>query len=441
MHPTPEVLLQLLYALGIGVLIGLERSFGPLVEAPRAEGEPEREFLGIRTFGVLSLTGFLAGHLVEAHGPIAVVLMSGVALLVALLYWRSRPDDVGITTELAALATAGLGFLSRFEAGLAAVMAVTLTVLLASKRVTVAAVSRMRRVELTDTLKFLIVILIVLPLLPTEPVDPLGAVRPYKVGLLVVLVSGIGFVGYFLTRILGPRRGLGLTGVLGGLTSSTAVTAAMATEARSNPAHLHIAVFSTLAANATLFARILGVVGVLSWPLCRALLAPFGTMLVVSAGLAWALWGKTRTGGESADQTKRPDLKNPFSLGPAVKFALLFAAILLVARWAHQAYGSQGLLLAAVLSGLADVDAITLSITGQVQADTLALDVATLGITLAVVANTVVKSVMAWIVGGARVRALRGRRALRGGPGRPRRGGAPLTLRLCICRTGALCVS
>jgi uncharacterized membrane protein (DUF4010 family) len=406
LNPDPDVLVQLAYALGIGLIIGLERSFGPLVEArtgmPEGESPPEREFLGIRTFGTISLTGFVAGHLSGFHDIAAVAIVVGLAALVALLYLRSPPDRLGITTEVAALATGGLGFLCRFDPGLAAVLALAFTVLLASKRFTVSAVSRMRRVELTDTLKFLVVILIVLPLLPEEAVDPLGAIQPYKVGLLVVLISGIGFVGYFLTRILGTRRGLGLTGLLGGLTSSTAVTAAMAAEARQHPGHLPVCVFSTVAANATMFARLLVVVGMLLPDLAWTLAMPFGTMLVVAAVLATILWKRTKAPDPAEPASSETRLKNPFSLGPALKFALLFAGILLLARWANQTFGQDGLLLASVLSGLADVDAITLSITGQVQEDALGLDTAALGITLAVVANSVVKAAMALVSGGKR---------------------------------------
>jgi uncharacterized membrane protein (DUF4010 family) len=257
----------------------------------------------------------------------------------------------------------------------------------------------MRRVELTDTLKFLVVIFILLPLLPDEALDPYGAFNPYKVGFLVVLISGISFVGYFLTRILGARKGLGLTGVLGGLTSSTAVTAAMAAQAKKEPGLRSICAFSTVAANATMFARVLVVVAVLNTDLVMRLAWSVGAMALVAAICAVVLWliaSKERPSGEGG-QVK---LENPFSIVPALKFAAFFVGILFVAKLAKTYFGDQGLFAAAALSGLADVDAITLSIAEQANQASLALSVGAIGITIAVVSNSVVKTGIAVYAGG-----------------------------------------
>jgi len=282
------------------------------------------------------------------------------------------------------------------------VLALVITVVLASKRFTHQTIAKMRRVEVTDTLKFLVIILIVLPLLPNETWDPYGAFNPYKVGLLVVLISGIGFVGYFLTRILGAQRGLGLTGVVGGLTSSTAVTAAMAAEARERPELRSICAFATVVANATMFIRVLVVVAVLAPDLMVRLLWSVGGMAVAAAGAGVVLWlvaGKAekQRGGENPSEVQH---KNPFSLGPALKFGAFFVGILFVARIAQQLFGDEGLYAAAGLSGLADVDAITLSIAEQVNEGTLALGVGSIGVTIAVVANSVVKTGIALYSGG-----------------------------------------
>jgi uncharacterized membrane protein (DUF4010 family) len=257
----------------------------------------------------------------------------------------------------------------------------------------------MRRVELTDTLKFLVVILIVLPLLPAEALDPYGAFNPHKVGILVVLISGIGFVGYFLTRILGAQKGIGLTGVLGGLTSSTAVTAAMAAEAKASPQLRPICAFSTLAANATMFCRVLVVVALLDVTLARRLAWSVGGMAVAAGFCAIYLWVAASRAGESHSGAKVP-LKNPFSVGPAIKFALFFVGILFVAKLAKLHFGDSGLFAAAGLSGLADVDAITLSISEATRDGFLARDTGAIAITIAVVSNGVVKSIIAISTGG-----------------------------------------
>lgn len=397
---VPEYFVQLGYALGIGILIGLERSVA--VAVPRVGGdppapveiEPTAETMGLRTFAILSLLGYGAALAGERFAPLAAVALLGAAALVVASYFRSPPDARGITTEVAAVATCLLGYLCRYQPGEAGILALVFTVMLASKRFTWDTIRRMRRVELTDTIKFLVVILIVLPLLPKEALDPWNAFNPRKVGMLVVLISGVSFVGYFLTRILGTRRGIGLTGILGGMTSSTAVTAAMASDARGEPALTTICAFSAVAANATMFVRVLVVVFLIDLPLGRVLALPLGTMAVLAAVAAGVLW--VRSNRDQAAGESRVKLQNPFSLGPAIKFAAFFVFILFLVRMAREWWGDQGLFIAAALSGLADVDAITLSISEQAHGGTLPLEVGALGITIAVVSNGVVKTGIAF---------------------------------------------
>ncbi len=156
------------------------------------------------------------------------MILAGLVALVLILYRHTAVRNAGMTTEAAAIGTAALGALCHGQPQMAAVLGVTLTAILSSKHFTHGLVKQMRQIEETDTLKFLVIVLIVVPLLPNRALAPFGAIDPYKIGFLVVLVWGISFVGYFLTRILGTQKGPGLTGFLNGLTSSTAVTAAMA---------------------------------------------------------------------------------------------------------------------------------------------------------------------------------------------------------------------
>ncbi len=406
---------QAAYALGIGVLVGLERAVDlevpdrpedrPPGDGEAGPGEPGRalDYLGVRTFAVLSLSGFgaaLAGAQIPLLAP---VLLLATSALVLLMYHRTAAlHGTGITTEAAALATLGLGALCSLAPEEAGVLGLVLTVLLSMKRFTRQTVRKMRRVELTDTLKFLVAVLIVLPLLPDRPLDPWGALNPHKVGLLVVLISGISFVGYFLTRILGAQRGLGLTGILGGLTSSTAVTAAMSAEARRSPQLASVCAFSTVAANATMFVRVLVVVAVLDRALALRLAWSLGGMAVVAAIAALVLWLRASRESRTIKESGQVKLKNPFSVGPALKFAAFFVGILVVARLAKEHLGDSGLYLAAAASGLADVDAITLSVTEQVSNQSLALGVGAIGITIAVVSNSLVKTGIALYSGGLR---------------------------------------
>lgn len=424
MDLTYDLFIQIAYALGVGLLIGLERSFEHLTagddvtdgaskakqtaKRPEIALESDRDppsmidFLGLRTFAVLSLSGYIVGLAGERHPFLAPLGLAGITLLIVAMYYRTGYIGFGITTEVAAIATFALGILCRYYPEAAGVLALVVTVILASKRFTHETISRMRRVELTDTLKFLVIIVIVLPLLPNRPLDPYKAFNPYKVGFLVVLISGISFVGYFLTRILGARRGLGLTGILGGLTSSTAVTAAMSAQARRNPALIHICGFSTVAANATMFLRVLVVVAVLDTGLLMRLAWSVGGMALTAALAAVFLWflaGKeTRNGGR--DNAGDVKLANPFSLGPALKFAVFFVFILFFVRFAQSYSGESGLYAAAGLSGLADVDAITLSISEQAAAGSLIRRAGAIAITIAVVSNSAVKTGIAFYSGG-----------------------------------------
>ena len=197
-----EVYIQTAYALGVGLLVGLERSLGAAAVRrecasedagepgpSREEPEDTGEFLGVRTFAGLSLTGFAAAMAGEHLPGVGPVVLAVVGILVAAMYIRVTEMGTGITTEVAAVCTCALGMLCRYEPHAAGVIALLLAVILASKRFAHSTVSKMRRVELTDTLKFLVVILILLPLLPDRALDPYGAVNPRKVGMLVVLIS------------------------------------------------------------------------------------------------------------------------------------------------------------------------------------------------------------------------------------------------------------
>ncbi len=419
-----ELMKQLAYATGVGVLIGLERSLGqkpgggrepapdgaPVAGSaagaePAAEGGPlPAEFLGVRTFAVLALLGFVLALGAEHLPFLAPLGLLGVAALIVSMYWRNLAAGQGITTEAAAIGVCALGMLCRHAPEAAGVIGVVLAVLLSAKRFTQQAVGSMRRVELTDTLKFLVILLIVLPLLPNRALDPYEAFNPYKVGFLVVLISGIGYVGYFLTRIFGAERGLGLTGILGGLTSSTAVTAAMALQAKEHDELRSICGFATVLANATMFGRVLVVVAVLDRTLVQRLAWSVGGMAVtatLAAGLLWFLARRQARQGDASRDARVP-LKNPFSLGPALKFAAFFVLILFVAKLAKLYYGERGLFAAAGLSGLADVDAITLSLAEQTRSSQLAHKVGAIGITIAVVSNSLVKSGIALYSGGWR---------------------------------------
>lgn len=413
MNLSFDIVLKIIYALGIGVLIGLERSLiPPFTDAAckndgiDAADQPEMPdtLLGVRTFSILSLGGFTAALIGSVYPWVAPVIVAGLVVMVVVMYFHVSKHDPGITTEIAAITCCGLGVLSYSNPHAAGALALLITTLLALKRFLTNALTHLNRVEFIDTLKFLAIILIILPLLPNRTLDPFDVFNPYKVMFLVILISGISFAGYFLTKFLGAEKGLGLTGLFGGLTSSTAVTAAMANHARQTPAIANPCLFATIIANATMFFRVLVVVAILDPLLLSQLIWSIGTMSVCAAIAVIVLWygAATKQPSDGNYASRDINLKNPFSLGPAIKFSLFFVGILFAAKIANIYFGDTGLYLASMLSGLADVDAITLSITEQTK--TLQIDRAAgaIGITIAVAANSIVKSGMAAYLGGWR---------------------------------------
>ena len=418
----PDLFLKILYALGVGVLIGLERSMIPpftssceTAELPRPvkihpqPPELPDTLLGVRTFSILSLGGFSAALIGDVSPAVAWVMVAGLIVMIIAMYFRACHDDPGITTEIAAVVCCGLGFMCHVHPHTAGVLALLVTFLLSIKQYMGAALMQLKRVELIDTLKFLAIILIVLPLVPNRALDPYGAFNPHKVMFLVILISGISFVGYFLTKFLGPQKGLGLTGLLGGLTSSTAVTAAMSAQARQTPALRGPCAFAAIIANATMFGRVLVVSFILDWTLGARLLWSIGAMTLVASLAVLCLWLNARNKKpKDGGATEELSLKNPFSIGPAIKFSVFFVGILFAVKIAKTYLGDTGLYLAALISGLADVDAITLSIAQQTRTVQLIHETGAIAITIAVMANSVVKSGIAVYSGGWRFGVLVG---------------------------------
>jgi len=264
----------------------------------------------------------------------------------------------------------------------------------------------MRRVDLTATLQLLILLAIVLPLLPEEARDPWHVLSPRRIGIFVALVAGIGYVGYVLHRVLGARRSASVTGIVGGLVSSTAVTAAMAQQARATPSLVRPGQVATLLASTVMFVRVVIVSSMLDVRMTSRLALPFAAMALCTLG--GALWTWRTMSHEEAEQreAKSVELANPFSLLPALQWGVLLAAILIVSAVAKQAFGESGFVATAALSGLVDVDAMTLIATRAMSAGEIELRVAALAITVAVASNTIVKSAIAFAAGGRRFGAV-----------------------------------
>ena len=377
-------------ALLIGALIGTERQ-------RRMIEDKVRGVAGLRTFILIALLGSLCSALAQHYGPgFAIAGMVGFTILAAVGYATSVSllGRVDFTAAVATVVTFALGMLAGFPEStiLAVALAIITTWVLATRSITHRYVEALSETDLLDTLKMGIIALVIYPFLPEEPIDPWGVLNPRQVWLFVVMVSLIGYVGYILIRILGTERGLSLTGILGGLVSSTAVASSMAAEVRESPQILSSAVFATAIASCTMFPRILLIVLVVNRNLFFALLPPLLLMTLVGFSLAYLFVRQSPSPGRDVK------VKDPFRIIPALKFGAFFAFILVVSKLANVYFGDAGLYAAGIISGLADVDAIALTM-ASLAGTSLPHNVAVTAIILAAITNTLVKLTITFVLG------------------------------------------
>ena len=407
----PDALIEAGYALGIGLAVGFEREHHDLTRNLAPTDVPEDKHvderspnppLGARTFAILGLGGWLSAVLGDRYAALAAVGIAAlvIALVVQYVLAVRAGAPLGITTEVAGVVVALLGMLVHIDREIAVPIALAVILLLIAKPWTRGAMVRLRRLEVTATVQLLVLAAIVLPMLPADPVDPWEAIPPRKVGIFVVLIAGVEYVGYVLHRLLGASRGIGIAGLVGGLASSTAVTAAMARQAREHPAMVAPGQVATFLANAVMGVRVFAVSMALS-PALGWRVAPAMGALVVALVVAAALRYRAAQAAGTRDGSAMT-LKNPFALVPALMWGTILCAVLLAAHFATEYLGNEGLLLAAAAAGLADVDAITLAAATQASSGGLSIGLAALAIAIAVASNTLVKGGIAIGVGGRR---------------------------------------
>jgi uncharacterized membrane protein (DUF4010 family) len=379
-------------ALGLGLLLGLERE---------RKRDAELLFGGVRTFALIALLGALGAFLERElnQGWLVLAAFVAVSALVVVSYITTAArGEMGITTEISALLAFIVGVLCGWDrVGVASVATVVCLLLLTLKDY----LHRLaRRVELEDveaTLQFAVISVIILPLLPNETFGPapLNVINPYKIWLMVVLIAGLNFLGYVLVKALGNEHGFLATGILGGLVSSTAVTLSFAQRSRQEPALSAAFVLAIVAAWTIMFLRVVVIVGLINLSLAAVLGLPLGLMAITGIFVSLVLWRRTRsqeTGVVTAGA-------NPFELGEAIKFGLLFGVVTVVAKAAQVYLGETGLYLAGAVAGLTDVDAISLSMANLAAAGGANITVAARTIVIAVLSNTLVKTGMAAFLG------------------------------------------
>lgn len=395
MEETYVIALELLEALAIGFLIGIERGW-----SGRREDEGQR-VAGIRTFSLIGLLGGVLALLSQEISPwimIAGFVSVSALVIAAHILDVVRNDDVGTTTAFSMMLTFALAAWAAYGHQVPAMAVTVIAVLLLGHKPGLHRwLTKVTPQDFFAGLKLLVISVVLLPLLPDKGYGPWEALNPYWTWWMVVLISGLSFLGYVVIQIAGERMGMIVTAIAGGLASSTAVTFSLARFAREKTSLLFSA--GVLVASSIMFFRVMIEVFVVHAALMHRLWLPLVIMLLgLMASLLW-IWRKPAK--DARDQEQKIELKNPLQLGMALQFGVLLAVILLLSEAMKEWFGNQGVYVLSVVSGLMDVDAITLSLSRSAHSD-LAAEVAIMGIVLACAANTIFKGLIFAVIAGFR---------------------------------------
>ncbi|MFT7120564.1 MAG: uncharacterized membrane protein (DUF4010 family) [Neolewinella sp.] len=391
-----DFFIRLLVATGIGLVIGLEREHASITE----KGE---NFAGLRTFVFVVILGFLATFVgVTLTHWILVGALLTTMVIVAVSYWvSSTKGETGGTTEFAILLSFLLGsttFMGFIQESLA--IMVIVVVLLSLKMKLKDIIGQITNAELYAFIKFVVLSLLIFPFLPSQTFGPYDVFNPRELGWVVVLTSGIGFAGYLLMKFLGSDRGILLTGILGGLVSSTVVTWVFAKKSKEVPILSRNCAVAILAASTVMVIRVVVWVIIFNRALLPGLILPM--IFIFSAGVGSSIFLHQK-------QKSHPELKDDFPLGEALNlrealfFGLLYTGILFLVSYANHQYGAKGIFLSSGIAALTDIDAITISVS-KLAGNTVPVLTAQNAILLATLCNTIVKIGIALWAGSKNLR-------------------------------------
>jgi uncharacterized membrane protein (DUF4010 family) len=387
-----ELLSRLTVSLAIGLLVGLERGWRGRDE------EDHQRAAGFRTFALSGLLGGIAGAVsLQAGGAVIGFTFVAYTAAFAAFHWLEATvnRDVSATSVVAGMMTFLLGTLAIVgDLRIAIACAVAMAILLALRDPIHRWVATLTWQEVRAVLILLAMSFLLLPFLPHRAIDPWGAINPYEIWLLAILIAATSFGGYVAVRALGDRYGVLLTAAMGGLASSTVTTLTFARLGREYPASSRLLSAGILIAGVIMTIR----VGVVAMALNETLLPKLAAPLIVLA-LILGLGGAVLLFGNRNHKPPALEITNPLALSSALKLAAFIAAVMLTAKLLHWALGSLGVLIVAAVSGVADVDAATISM-ARMGGNAIALEIATQGIMIAVAVNTVAKAIMTSWVGG-----------------------------------------
>jgi uncharacterized membrane protein (DUF4010 family) len=388
--------LNLAVALLLGAIVGLERGWDT-----RDQKSGER-IAGIRTFALIGLLGGISAVLAREVTPWAFpVLLLGVVAM-GIVAYSERLEHIrnfSITSTVGMVLTFCFGAIAvAVDVVMATAAAVVTAIVLDNKPEIHGWVRKLKAHELDAALKLLLISVVMLPLLPDARLGPGGVLNPREIWWMVVLIASVSFIGYFAIRVAGARKGILFTSLFAGLSSSTALTLHFARQSARVPELSPQFAAGILLACGTMFPRILVFCFIINRELLPQLAWPVAVMTVLLYGPAIVIW--RRHAGEL--QVSQPRLsQNPLELTSALMFGLLLTAILVLGEWLERGLGDTGIYVLAASSGIADVDAITLSLT-RMSTESLAMETAVIGIVIAATVNNLVKTALAWGVGNRR---------------------------------------
>jgi uncharacterized membrane protein (DUF4010 family) len=387
-----ELLKPFAIALGLGLLVGLQREWD------------QHPIAGIRTFTLITLLGAISALLARDFGGwiVAAALLGLAGLLITgnwMLENERRDVPSGQTTETAALVMFGVGAMLVVGHTIPAVVLGSATaVLLHLKDRMETFVGSLSTADARAIFQFALIAMVILPLLPNETYGPYDVLNPFKIWLMVVLIVGIGLSAYVMYRIVGVRAGTIVGGILGGLISSTATTVSYARQTKDDPKAIGTASLVIVIASTIVLIRVGIEVAAVARNLLPSMVAPFSAIFILMAAISVWLYFRMQQG-----ETEAPEHSNPSQLRPAIVFGLLYALILLLVAFVNDRFGDNAIYAAAIISGLTDVDALTLSVAELFHQERLSADTSWRAILLATLSNLAFKAGVAGMLGGAQL--------------------------------------
>jgi uncharacterized membrane protein (DUF4010 family) len=382
---------ELLITVVLGFIIGLQRE----VNFYRHK---EKVYMGARTFSIIALIGYLSTKIYSNFPEILIITTILIGIFLLSFYFVNAYKNKrkrGNTTEISAFLSFIFGVMVPTHLELAVFSTVILIALLEIKPKITSIKEEIRGKDVKSAILFALMTFVVLPILPDKAIDPYGLINPTHIWMMVILISGLSFVGYLFTRFIDTSKGLIMMGVFGGLASSTAITLTLSKKASSSQEANKSLVIAIALASSTMFLRVVIWTFIFSRDVFNIVIFPYILATLVGYGLIYFLYTKT----DNKEVSQEVAFSNPLEFFEALKMGIVFGVIFGALSLVNNYSGELGVYLASFLSGLSDVDAIVLSLSELLSNKEIIVNTAVIGIVLATIANTVTKIALSFIIG------------------------------------------